>query len=41
MICGETSLPLLRQFDASALAMSAEGEVYLTPEWENGAVLAA
>jgi FAD:protein FMN transferase len=41
IIGGKESLPLLRQFDASALAMSAEGEVYLTPEWENGAVLAA
>ena len=41
MISGVASLPLLRQLDASALAMSAEGEVYLTPEWKNGAVLAA
>jgi FAD:protein FMN transferase len=41
MIGGESSLSVLRHFDASALAMSAEGEVYSTPEWDNGAVLAA
>jgi thiamine biosynthesis lipoprotein len=41
MIGGESSLPVLRHFGASALAVSAEGEIYATPEWENGAVLAA
>jgi hypothetical protein len=32
---------LLRQFDAGALFVSAEGEVYITPEWRDAAVLAA
>ncbi len=41
MIGGESSLSVLRHFDAGALAMTAEGDVYSTPEWENGAILAA
>jgi thiamine biosynthesis lipoprotein len=41
MIGAESSLSVLRHFGASALAMSAEGEVFSTPEWEDGAVLAA
>jgi FAD:protein FMN transferase len=41
MIGGKTSLPLLRQFGASALFVSAEDEVYVTEEWQNAAILAA
>jgi thiamine biosynthesis lipoprotein len=41
MTGGEASAPLLRQFDAGALFVSAEGEVYVTPEWRDAAVLAA
>ncbi len=41
MIGGESSAPLLRQFDAGALFVAADGEVYITPEWRDAAVLAA
>jgi thiamine biosynthesis lipoprotein len=41
MTGGPSAAPLLRQFDASALFVSAEGEVYVTPEWRDAAVLAA
>ncbi|MFZ0508064.1 MAG: FAD:protein FMN transferase [Methylocella sp.] len=41
MVGGEASAPLLRQFAAAALFVSAEGEVYITPEWRDAAVLAA
>ncbi|QBR70309.1 FAD:protein FMN transferase [Beijerinckiaceae bacterium] len=41
MIGGEKSAPLLRQFDASALFVSAEGEVLVSSEWQNATVLAA
>ena len=41
IIGGEASLPLLEEFDASALFVAADGEVYLTPEWRDAASLAA
>jgi FAD:protein FMN transferase len=41
MIGGEASAPLLRPFAAAALFVSAEGEVYITPEWRDAASLAA
>jgi thiamine biosynthesis lipoprotein len=41
MAGGPSLAPLLRQFDAGALFVSAEGEVYITPEWRDAAVLAA
>lgn len=41
MIAGFASAPVLRQYDASALFVSVQGEVYTTVEWNNGAVLAA
>jgi thiamine biosynthesis lipoprotein len=41
MIGGQFSAPVLRQFDAGALLVSAEGEIYITPEWRDAAVLAA
>lgn len=41
MIGGQSSAPLLRQFGASALFVAADGEVYITPEWQDAAVLAA
>jgi thiamine biosynthesis lipoprotein len=41
MTRGIASLPLLRQFGASALFVSAKGEVYVTKEWQDAAVLAA
>jgi FAD:protein FMN transferase len=41
IVGGPSAAPLLRQFDAGALFVSAEGEVYITPEWRDAAVLAA
>lgn len=41
MIGGHSSASLLRQFDAGALFVAADGEVYITPEWRDAAVLAA
>jgi thiamine biosynthesis lipoprotein len=41
MAGGPYAAPVLRQFDADALFVSAEGEVYITPEWRDAAVLAA
>lgn len=41
MTGAETSASLLRAFDASALFVSADGEVYSTVEWHDAAVLAA
>lgn len=41
MIGGQFSAPVLRQFDASALLVSAGGEIYSTPEWRDAAVVAA
>lgn len=41
MTGGQSSAPLLRQFDAGALLVSADGEIYITPEWRDAAVLAA
>jgi thiamine biosynthesis lipoprotein len=41
MIRGHSSASLLRQFDAGALFVAADGEVYITPEWRDAAVLAA
>jgi len=41
MTGGEASAPLLRQFATGALFVSAGGEVYITPEWRDAAVLAA
>jgi len=41
MAGGPSAAPLLRQFDAGALFVSVEGEIYITPEWRDAAVLAA
>jgi thiamine biosynthesis lipoprotein len=41
IVGGPSAAPLLRQFDAGALLVSAEGEIYITPEWRDAAVLAA
>ena len=38
---GPSAASLLRQFDAGALFVAADGEVYITPEWRDAAVLAA
>src|ERR1700731_4706449 len=35
MAGGPSAAPLLRQFAAAALFVSAEGEVYTTPEWRD------
>ncbi|MGH6848642.1 MAG: FAD:protein FMN transferase [Methylocella sp.] len=41
MIGGESSAPVLQQFGASALLVSADGEVRISSEWHDAAVLAA
>jgi FAD:protein FMN transferase len=41
MLMAEASAPLLRQYGASALFVTADGEVRVSPEWPNAAVLAA
>jgi FAD:protein FMN transferase len=41
MTDGKTSAPLLHKCDAGALYVAADGEVHITPEWRDGAVLAA
>jgi thiamine biosynthesis lipoprotein len=41
MTGGQSSAPLLRQFAASALFVAADGEVHITAEWRDAAVLAA
>ena len=41
MTGGQSSASLLRQFGASALFVAADGEVHITPEWRDAAVLAA
>lgn len=41
MIGGQASSPLLQQFDASALFVSADGDVRVSSEWQDAAVLAA
>ncbi|HXN89046.1 MAG TPA: FAD:protein FMN transferase [Methylocella sp.] len=41
MAGGPSAAPLLRQFGAGALFVAADGEVYITPEWRDAAVLAA
>lgn len=41
VIGGHSSAPLLRRYDASALLVSADGDVYVTPEWNDAAILAA
>lgn len=41
MIAGFASAPVLRQYGASALFVSAQGEIYTTVEWNDGAVLTA
>lgn len=41
MLGGLTSASVLRHYGASAVLVSAEGEVYATPEWNDSAVLAA
>lgn len=41
IVGGSSAAPLLRQFDAGALFVAADGEVYITPEWRDAAVLAA
>lgn len=41
MIAGLESLPTLRHFEASALAISSNGEIHLTAQWHNDVVLAA
>jgi thiamine biosynthesis lipoprotein len=41
MIMAESSAPVLRQFGASALFVTADGEVRVSPEWQDAAVLAA
>ena len=41
MLMAEASAPLLRQFGASALFVTADGEVRVSAEWQNAAVLAA
>jgi len=41
MVGGPSAASLLRQFDAGALFVAADGEIYITPEWRDAAVLAA
>ncbi|HEY8005768.1 MAG TPA: FAD:protein FMN transferase [Methylocella sp.] len=41
MLMAEASAPLLRQYGASALFVTADGEVRVSAEWQNAAVLAA
>jgi FAD:protein FMN transferase len=41
MTGAEASAPLLRQFGASALFVAADGEVCITSEWQDAAILAA
>ena len=41
MTGGEASTSVLRQFGASSLFVAADGEIYITPEWRDAAVLAA
>ncbi|MDQ6869350.1 MAG: FAD:protein FMN transferase, partial [Pseudomonadota bacterium] len=41
MTGGQSSRSMFRQFDAGALFVSAEGEVYVTAEWRDAAGLAA
>ena len=41
IVGGPSAASLLRQFDAGALFVAADGEVYITPEWRDAAVLAA
>jgi thiamine biosynthesis lipoprotein len=41
MIGAEASAPLLRQFGASALFVAADGDVRISSEWQDAAVLAA
>jgi len=41
MVGGPSAAPFLRQFGASAIFVAAHGEVYITPEWRDAAVLAA
>jgi thiamine biosynthesis lipoprotein len=41
MTGGPSAAPLLRQFDASALFVAADGEVHITAEWRDAAGLAA
>jgi thiamine biosynthesis lipoprotein len=41
IIMAESSAPMLRQFGASALFVTADGEVRVSPEWQDAAVLAA
>lgn len=41
MVGGPSAAPLLRQYEASALFVAVDGEVYTTPEWRDAAVLAA
>jgi FAD:protein FMN transferase len=41
MITAEASAPVLRQFGASALLVTADGDVRISPEWQDAAFLAA
>jgi len=41
MIAGTDALALLEQYGASALLISADGDVHITPDWHNAVYLAA
>ena len=41
MNAGEAAAPILRQYGASALFVSTQGDLHVTPEWQNEVRLAA